>query len=142
MKSVIRLMVVAAVCSVGMVAADNADVRCCFLKKLFNRGGNCCTPCETSYCAPEPDCGCGAPAATDCGCGGEVVGEMSGGVSGGVIIEEHVGEPTEVSPADTMPAVPEPPAVEDAAAPEVGDSEAVEDAAEKLSPEVDVDTSA
>ncbi|WP_425395796.1 hypothetical protein [Aeoliella sp.] len=101
MKSVIRVSVVAAIFGMSFGMASDADARCCFLKKLFNRG--CCQPsCCEPACGCESDCGCGAPA--DCGCGGEVV------VEEGVIIEEG-SEPTEASPSD-LQEVPDPPATE------------------------------
>jgi hypothetical protein len=122
MKYVIRLAMVAAVCSLGLASADDAQA-CKFLKKLLNRGGGCCSTscCEPApvCCEPAPSCDCGCPAVSDCGCGGEAVVS-----EGEVIIEEHVVEPTEASPADSMPAVPEPPAADDAA------EGAVEEAAE------------
>ena len=112
MKALIRLSVVAAV-AVAFSAAGEADARCCFLKKLFDRGNHCC--CEPSPCGCEvvsdcgcgapADCGCGAPAASDCGCGESAPMTYEGSMSPG-------SEPTEASPADDMPSVPEPPAAE------------------------------
>lgn len=63
---------------------------CGLFARLRNRG-NCCEPAA--------DCGC--ETASDCGCadGGEV------------IIEEGI--PVDASPADVMPAVPEPPVAVD-----------------------------
>jgi hypothetical protein len=120
MKSVIRLTVVAAVCSMALASADNAEARCCFLKKLFDRGGNgCCSSYEPACCEPARCGGCGHSAATDCGCGAAVSDCGCGttgttGTTGGVIIEQQSAEPTEASPADSMPAVPEPPAADGA----------------------------
>ena len=132
MKYAIRLAMVAAVCSLGLASADDAQA-CKFLKKLLNRGGGCCSTscCEPApvCCEPAPSCDCGCPAVSDCGCGGEVVTSDCGCgetavVEGEWTVEEHVVEPTEASPADSMPAVPEPPAADNAA------EEAVEEAAE------------
>lgn len=114
MKSFVRMSVVVAVVGLSFGLASDADARCCFLQKLFNRGG-CChetTCCEPDPCGCEstPDCGCGCAAApSDCGCGGTVVQE-------GVVVEGSA-EPTEASPSD-MQNVPEPPPAEDAPAPE------------------------
>jgi len=126
MKAILRVSLVAIVCGFGMSAASDADARDCFLKKIFNRGNDCCSPCEPVCCEPAPqpccqapvaDCGCGAVEASysDCGCGA---------VTGEIIIEDSY-QPTEAaSPSDEMPEVPEPPAAEEAT------EEAAEEAAE------------
>ncbi|MCO6043015.1 hypothetical protein NG895_03765 [Aeoliella sp. ICT_H6.2] len=105
MKSVLRLSVVTAIVGLSFGLASDADARCCFLKKLFNRG--CCAPtcCEPDPCGCEstPDCGCGAPVASDCGCGGMVVEE-------GVVVEEGAVPTEAASPSEEMQQVPEPPA--------------------------------
>lgn len=119
MKYAIRLTMLAAACSLGLAGADDAQA-CKFLKKLFHRS-SCCQP---SCCEAAPSCGCSE--VSDCGCGGEVVVSdcgCGGTVTGGEVIIE---EPTEVSPADAMPAVPEPPAAE------VENDEAAGDAVEDV----------
>lgn len=117
MKALIRLSVVAAV-AFAFSAGSDADARCCFLKKLFDRGNDCCCepdPCGCEVvsdcgCAAPADCGCGAPA--DCGCGAPVASDCGCGSSEPMMYDtyEGGGEPTEASPADDMPSVPEPPA--------------------------------
>ena len=76
------------------------------LRGLRKKDDCCCESAPACECTAATECGCSAPVVSDCGCGSAP--------SEGVIIEEHV-VPTEASPADSMPAVPEPPAAEAAA---------------------------
>jgi hypothetical protein len=104
MNSLVRVCLMAAVVAMGLGMASDADARGCF--KRFKRD-RCCKPacCEPAPCCEEvSDCGCGAPV-SDCGCGGSTVVPAEEGT---------VVEPTEASPSDN-PAVPEPPAAEEAA---------------------------
>lgn len=134
MNTLLRGSLVALVCGIGMSAASDADARDCFLKKIFNRGNDCCcNPCEPVCCEPAPQpcccapvshCGCDGYATqssygySDCGCGTVTSGEV-------VVEDSNSNQPTEAaSPSDEMPEVPEPPAAEEAG------EEATEEAAE------------
>lgn len=107
MNYLVRVCLMVAVVAMGLGMAADADARGCF--KRFKRH-RCCKPAPC--CEQVSDCGCGAPA--DCGCGAPVSDCGCGGSTVVPAEEGTVVEPTEVSPSDN-PAVPEPPAAEEAA---------------------------
>ncbi|MGI9458347.1 MAG: hypothetical protein ACR2NU_17435 [Aeoliella sp.] len=131
MRAIYHVALLTAVCGLGLWSASDVQARGGFLRGLFDRGGSCCqSACYTQSCCGQSNWGCGQSNCYGCnqgcggcnqgcsGCGGSTFqgGYISSGCgcgtaapSGGVIIDGSYGEPTEASPADVHPPVPEPP---------------------------------